>query len=688
MRRSTTSIAAAVLTVAAAPPKRAGMGRGARSEAADAGSGAPGVAALLWTGTGVSTGSALATGAVVWLAYAVLWLAIEGPVLDEAAAAAPLVAGEQVYPLGHPNSVVFRHAITLLYQLAGLQWLVYPDPWWISATRNVAFLFLSAFVPFAIATACTRRPAWGHVAAALTLSEAVCSAVGVYLMWVFPGVYSNGHFGIHLAALTVVLVAAGVDRLGGALAGILVAVHVAMAAAVWPAVAAVLALRLRRGEPVRRVVVAAAVGLVAAALVAGIVAWRTADEPAGPPWQVGENPAIVRTFIRTTDPHRQPLPMPSAIGVVGPVAFALLAGVALAGGRRRPGRAAREGVVVLGALAWSCALGARAYQGLVGELPLPVAMAMPARFANLGMLLVLPLAVVALATAAPARLATVLATLLVATEAVLLVWAPRVAFVHLLYAALGVVAGAALGRTSRVPRRLALAGTAVLLVALAAVRTAEGGPVVWAFVAGLVPALTIAAVVAPAGRVAPPLGALAAAACLTVAVVAVRGPHAANAWDFGSERQTAEETSLAAWLRGNAPPRAMLLVAPFPPSWLAPKTGHPVLFDMITLLAMTYFPRQTEPVTRLVRDVFAIDYADPAALAPLLGPDGLLRPSSPVWLRTWPARSCEEWRAIGTRWGFDLVLAPHATRLRLESPWSGPTWTLYRIPARCDGVPS
>jgi hypothetical protein len=639
--------------------------------------------ARAWTGSGAPPlPQMLGAGAVLWLAYAGVWLFLEGPVLDEAAIAAPVIAGNAGYPPGHPNAVVYRSAVALLYQLGALQWLVHPDPWWISATRNVAFLFLSTFVPFALVVTCTRRPAWGHVAAVLTLSETVCSAVGVYLMWVFPGVYSSGHIGIHLAVLSIVLLLAGMDRLGGVIVGLLPAIHAAMVAVVWPVVACLLLLRRRRGLPLVPIAASVLTGLVAAGAVAAVVAWRTADDVALPPYDTrGDGTAIIRTFIRTTDPHRQPLPIPSAIGLVAPVASAIFAGFLLLPGRRRPtDRAAWLGVALAGAVAWGWALGARALQGVLGELPLPLAMAMPARFANLGMLLVVPLAVGVLATSLPPRTATILSIGLIAVEGLLLLFARQLAFVHLLPVALGVACGAMLGSaSSRVSRSGATGALLAVALVLLVVRAPDGTRLIWGFVLALAPTLALSAMPLRA-RGLEHAGGVLAVTCLLVALVALRGPHFANAWDIGSERQSAEETALGAWLHEHARPHAMLLAAPFPPTWLQPKTGHPVLFDMITLLSMTYFPREAEPVARLVGDVFDVDYADPAAVDSLLGPDGMLRPSSPVWLRTWGGRSCATWYELGTRWGFDFVLAPRAMRLRLQAPWSGSTWTLYEIP--------
>jgi len=297
------------------------------------------------------------------------------------------------------------------------------------------------------------------------------------------------------------------------------------------------------------------------------------------------------------------------------------------------------------------------------------------------MLLVLPLAVAVTATVAPPRTAAMLAAALVAAEAVLLVGARTVAFVQLLPATLGIACGVLVGRASSARMRaVLLPALTALALALAVVRGPDGSAVVGTF--GLTLAIgALASAFVPAARdVGPGLAGGLAVACAITAMVAIRGPHPANVWDFGEERTSAEEAELSTWLAAHTPPRAMILAAPFPVIWLQAKTGHPVLLDMNTLLSMTYFPSHAEPVARLVRELFAVDYADPVGIDALLGPDRMLRPTSPVWLRTWGERPCATWRELGTRWGFDLVLAPRTQPLRLPPAWSGPTWSLYEIP--------
>src|SRR5688572_425319 len=78
--------------------------------------------ASCWTGDGLPLPRLLAAGALVWLCYAVAWVAVARPVLDEAVLAGAVIAGDVVYPAGHPTAVVFARAPLLLYQLGGLEW--------------------------------------------------------------------------------------------------------------------------------------------------------------------------------------------------------------------------------------------------------------------------------------------------------------------------------------------------------------------------------------------------------------------------------------------------------------------------------------------------------------------------------------------------------------------------------------
>jgi hypothetical protein len=136
-------------------------------------------------------------------------------------------------------------------------------------------------------------------------------------------------------------------------------------------------------------------------------------------------------------------------------------------------------------------------------------------------------------------------------------------------------------------------------------------------------------------------------------------------------------------LRDNAPSDAMLVAPLYPPTWLQPKTGHPVLVDSMMLANMPYFPATAGPIGRLVRDVYGIDYADPDAVRALRGPDGMLRPTASAWTAAWEARPCEEWRRLADRYGFRHVWAPRAHPVRLPVAFGARQWALHRVPDAC-----
>src|SRR5262249_24857850 len=159
---------------------------------------------------------------------------INGIVLDEALAPAQIIAGAVRYPAGHPHHIYYLKAYSLFYYLAGAVWAITPAPLAISAARNFLFLLASAFTPFALTVLLTRRPLWGHFASAVTGGGVAPLFEGIYPMWVFPSGNSNGHLGLHTAALIVALLLARCWRTGGLLLGLLPALHPVMPLVIWP----------------------------------------------------------------------------------------------------------------------------------------------------------------------------------------------------------------------------------------------------------------------------------------------------------------------------------------------------------------------------------------------------------------------------------------------------------------------
>ncbi|HEV7734350.1 MAG TPA: hypothetical protein VGR62_19410, partial [Candidatus Binatia bacterium] len=447
---------------------------------------------LVWTGgAGTPMGRMLAAGALVWLAYAMLQLGLDGPVLDEAVVPAQIITGAVSYPPGHPLAVFCEGAASLSYWLAAVTWRLWPDAWALSAGRNVVFLFASAFTPFALVCLLTGRPAWGHVATALTLSEAATRFIGVYLLWVFPAYYSSGHLGIHAAVLAAALLMAGCVRTAALLLGIMPVLHVAMMLVAWPWAALYLLARVR-GRAWRPILVWSGVGIViSAAVVLATKVLVPAVVPVPPYDGTADGARILAMFEATTDPHRQPIRLLSSAYLTSPIAFVLLSALVVAGAGAR----ARDRMWLLlpGFIAWAYVFGARALDALPGGTPFLVQAVMPGRYANLAVLYLLPLTVTAYveATARLApdarRMAHVLLTALLVVEVALVLVDRRLAVGHFIWAVWGLLlAVEAVAADTTVRRRLVGIGGVALAASLLVLRLRTGEAGLGAFAAALV----------------------------------------------------------------------------------------------------------------------------------------------------------------------------------------------------------
>jgi hypothetical protein len=177
------------------------------------------------------------------------------------------------------------------------------------------------------------------------------------------------------------------------------------------------------------------------------------------------------------------------------------------------------------------------------------------------------------------------------------------------------------------------------------------------------------------------LGAALAAGSVVVAAIALRPPYLVSKWDLGGEHTTPYQHRLAAWLAENTTSEELLLSPLWPPTHLQPKTGHPVLFDAVTLLTMTYKASLAPAVITMLRDLYGHDYWNPESVRRLRGADGVVRPSTASWIAPWRTRRCPEWIAVGARYNVRLVLSTTALPLDLPAVLPGDGWTLYAIPA-------
>lgn len=642
-----------------------------------------------WTGGhDVPLASMLRWGALVWGVYAVVQVAVVGSVVDEGTVAAQILTGAVQYPAGHPLAVFVSQAFSLGYWLSAVTWWIVPSPTTVSAVRNVLFMWGSTFVPFAMVVVLTRRPAWGHVAAVLTLSEAACRFFGVYQLHVFPTYYSSGHLGLDALLLTVALLVGQCWVAGGVLLGALPSIHAAMGVLVLPWVAAFLVLGPVTRREARTVVLAA--GAVFLITVALALLFRALDASgAGTPpyqWDGGDPAAIMQRFTASTDPHRQPIQIITASHLVSPLACLLLAWLLLrpaGAGRESLDRTAVAWMVALPLLAWAAVYATRLMQAVGdGSMPAPIAQLMPARYANVGVGCLLPLTVVAFTRGRRVAPAPEMALLLacIVLQSVLIATGRRAAYDHMAYVLWGALF-AFEWRLAPPALRPGLTGAIVAFgVGLLTVWWVAADATGWSFVAGLALGALLAMSLKTYRRLASAetVQRVLAVTCVAAAGVALMGPYIPAMWDAGGEKTSPYQHELAAWLRERAIPQEPILTPLWPPLMLQAKIAHPILVDPVTLLVPAYMRALAVPVARLIRDVFGIDYADPRALAPLLGPNGKLLGSA--WLDAWRARDCAAWIPLRDRYAVRLVLVPNAVPVQLPAVFPGPEWTLREIP--------
>ncbi len=590
---------------------------------------------LLWFGEGVPMGRILAWGALLWSVYAVLIVLKSGVVLDQDLVPAQVIAGSVHYPPGHPHQIFYPRVFNLpTYLLAGL-WALRPDPIFLSAIRNWLFMFLSAFVPFALTAALTRRPAWGHVAALFTLSEAAHQFRGIYPSQIFPDFNSDGHVGAHAAMLIVALLLAASWKWGGLLLGLLPAIHPTMAIIVWPWSLCYLFFKGRTLAPDvrKRLFLSIGTGLAICGALGVFILLTAPPLVAPPPYDSHANgPLIYRLFETTSDAHRRPLPMVSLGYLVNPLAlFGLIAILAWKDGKSK---AMARWLFLLGICIWGYVDGAWLFQRIAGWLPLPVQISMPGRYANLSAMLLIPLGV---AIIARVRQAPAIFT------ALILVQAACTPYYHdfLKRYFIVLIWGAALAAHIYLRRRKA---------------SAHGFE----------------------------LPSWCAPAAFLLAVLVSLGIPFNAAWAERASQQNPGyriqpyDHQLNAWLAAHASADDAILVPTGPASELQSKTGRPVMMELETIYFMTYKPDLAPVIGSMARDFYGLDYADPAHLAPLLQ-GGRFTPGSPHVTAAWQSKTVEEWRDLSRKYNFHLVLSLTAVPLPLSPVLPGPRWTLYSI---------
>jgi hypothetical protein len=669
---------------------------------------------LFWLGgEDVSLGRMLAAGALLAAIYGALQLAVNGVFFDEIVVPAQIIAGAVRYPAGHPHQLYYPQLFNLPNYLAAALWRIVPDALVLSAIRNFLFLFVSVFAPYAVTVLLTRKPMWGHIAVALTLTETGLRFWGIYPMWIFPGYISHGHLGLHIALLAAVLLLARRWWIGGLLIGLLPALHGAMILIVWPWSFSFLVFSRERprGRDRFQFFAAAAIGLAICVALAGVVHLQKAHATVAPPYDVqGNGESIQRNFIEFFDFHRRLFDIVSFGYLTNQVAFAALATLLLVRGRQRRStnsdRHSRTGmlwILCFGVTAWAWVFGARWMKILTGTMPAPLEMLMPYRFSNFSALLLIPLTVaVAAAVQEDIRdylqgLAWLAWSTLIGAAGVLLLFEGSVfAWLYqgrvkagLIFVVWGILFALELfaRRPDRAPRLVAWAAFLSILGSLLLVPQHTSAVIL------LISSFVLAAVLAlAAGRFQLLLDweaphrrrALQVGLLLAVVFASAAALRNGKTDFYGIDSQrwdmfSLDDRELIAWLQTNARPHELILPAGVPrSSWLQLKAGFPMLLQGETYQLITYAPRLAPTVGKMSRELYGINLEDREELK-RLGQNRRVEIRD-VWRDPWKRRTRAEWQLLGRKYGFRLVLCPVDVSLDLPEALAGRLWTLYTIP--------
>ncbi|MCC6857574.1 MAG: hypothetical protein IT158_03380 [Bryobacterales bacterium] len=649
-------------------------------------------AATLWSGRADGRmGFMLLGGLAAWSLYALAAIVFRGVVMDETVVPAQIIAGSVRYPPGHPHAIFYPKAFNLVNYAAAALWTLQPDAFLLSALRNFIFLILSLFVPFAFGLVLTGKPAWGHLAAALTATEAGLRYHGTYPMWVFPNFYSHGHVGLHLALLTVALMLARTWRTAGLLAGLLPGLHAAMPIAVWPWSACYIWLARRgpAGAERRRLYAAFALGLAVCAGFGGWLHLQPAFTQSAPPYDITAGGDVVyRQFSQYIDAHRGIPPLRSPGYLANALAVFLVGGLLLHRIRGNAPAWPLGWLLLFCAWVWAYVFGAAFIRQAFGWFPPILHILMPNRFSNLSAVLLIPVTAAfigwRLDKPGASRLAgqALLIAALLGSAAALFAQPVR-ARLHLLAAVWALALAFDLISAGGGRHRKASAAAAVVL---GCSLWLSGARYAWAyFGATYLPAAAGLLVLRKALPSDPKKGALprwaragiptSVALLVLLAVLSSGRPAREPRWDAVSE----DDRSVARWLAAHAAPGELVLPVIFPRAELQAKTGYPVLAEQETLYLMSYSPELGPSIGALVRDLYDVDLSDPAGMR-RIAPRGRLSFYSPVWRDGWKKRSLGQWRLLGRKYGFRLVLSESGMEVNLPAVLKTGTWTLHRIP--------
>lgn len=654
---------------------------------------------------GLSRG--MLVGTTCWAAFAVVAIALNGVVMDEATVPAQIIAGVVKYPGGHPHDMYYKTVYSLTHLAAAGFLSFWNSDVALSAVRNWIFLSLSLVTPFVVTLVLTRRPSWGHVAAALTLLGCHLLYQGIYPMWVFPNYYSQGHVGMHLAVLAGALIVGGQRRVGGLLAGMMPAMHAAMALIVLPWVGAYLLLRRMLGDAavVRKVLPGLGIGLLFSVAVAFLIPWISGPTVPVAPYDTLVGADLARAgFQAFTDAHRLEPAFVNRPYLLNPIAFLALSYLLLwatsSGERPSTERVVDAGAIVgLGLIALAIVYGVWLVQVVFGKVPEMVSMAMPWRFSNVTATLLIPVTISAIAAIVTrmderdALFARTVVVLLLAASGLAMVGIlglpGRIAVERQMMALLwGLGLGLGLWSIRVTPGQLWHPLLPLIAMVMAAATLWSDSRAALYLVAATAASITgawLARRLTPRTTdlrvlrtmVSPAIGLVVVVCAVGVLTARAVDPSRSDQVDW--DRISEDDQTIHRWLTENAAADEPVLAAIYPRVELQAKTRQPVLLELETLFLMTYIPALAPRIGTMVHDLYGVDYEHADRVASLC-PGGLVRPWCHVWSDAWRTRTREQWIELARKYDFRLVVAPAEFGVDLPMRLKTARGNLYEIP--------
>ena len=621
---------------------------------------------------------------LAWTAFSAVAVLARGVQWDENFEFAQTMTGQVPYPDGHPFKVYTLGAFNLQIYLSALIVYFFPSPVVLCAIRNFLFICASTVPQFLLGAVIARRAIAGHITALLFLAGIHLAFDASYPLFVWPGMFSNGHIGTGYALICVALLVARRFVVGGFLTGLLPAVHLGQAPTVFVLLAlqAATVLWRRDSASFRRLavwfLVGAALSVTCYAVTRSFAAGPLAE---GPYAAQGDSASYWSGRISGHDMHRS-IPVGNShilcIGLLILVAFALRGAT-----DDRLAMLAFYAVTVLAVVYFAMAVqmirGPNTPYLVLGWLPYRLYNHLP------------PILLALLVGVCFRRDAGKLAGMVPAAVILLLLVGPRsIEFVApdlypryfetgewAIFFLFGAVAFA-LAKPRSDP-------------ATPIKRSQTGSRIAWLpTVTGVLPISALTIALAPFHQFGSAM--IAAGGCFAYVVTRLeegrtnpRLHHGNTRWMNASlasvltcaillEQANAREQlpigsfehAVSEYLNASGEPDAMLLSAPYQ-LLLQAQTGHPVLVDMATGFYGSYRPSLGGATNAIYTEIYGIDFTRP--------PGG----QGPDWKAVWAGRSSEEWKRLGARWGFRYVVARKETTVNLPVVLTVETSTLHAV---------